>query len=172
MRGFIRELTSRRIAQWWLGHANDAGKSFGTKTREWEMDAVIALSTLDGASDEPADSFAFQLEFRKARLRTPQNAAQFAPLFVRPGNGQASTALIPGRSLPAFGHRGESRVFVMPPFQNGRGSPCRRRPPVNQSSRPMLASSRGALADTQPYCGMSESCCAPGGQAGSRSRLA
>jgi len=86
MRGFIRELTARRIAQWWLGHANEAGKSFGTKTREWEMDAVIALSTLNSASDdEPADSFAFQLEFRKARLRTPQNAAQFAPLIVRPG---------------------------------------------------------------------------------------
>jgi hypothetical protein len=85
MRGFIRELTARRIAQWWLGHANDAGKSFGTKTPEWEMDAVIALSTLDGASDEPADSFAFQLEFRKARLRTPQKAAEFAPLIVRPG---------------------------------------------------------------------------------------
>jgi hypothetical protein len=27
MRGFIRELTSRRIAQWWLGHANDAGEA-------------------------------------------------------------------------------------------------------------------------------------------------
>jgi hypothetical protein len=49
------------------------------------MDAVIALSPLDGDGGEPDDSFAFQLEFRKARLRTPQNAAQFAPVIVRPG---------------------------------------------------------------------------------------
>ena len=103
MRGFIRELTSRRIAQWWLGHANDAGKSFGTKTREWEMDAVIALSTLDGASDEPADSFAFQLEFRKARLRTPQNAAQFAPLIVRPGADWEVTPTRPSSKTKAHG---------------------------------------------------------------------
>ena len=39
-----RQLSGRRIAQVWLHHAgHDATKGFGTKTREWEMDTVIAL---------------------------------------------------------------------------------------------------------------------------------
>ena len=34
------------VAQVWL-HANDFGKSFGDKTREWEMEAVIKLSKVE-----------------------------------------------------------------------------------------------------------------------------
>ena len=33
MRPFVRELTRRHIAQVWLHHANDMGKSFGDKKR-------------------------------------------------------------------------------------------------------------------------------------------
>jgi RecA-family ATPase len=84
IRPFVRWLTSRRIAQIWLHHANDSGKSFGDKTREWEMDTVVALSRPLDENGEPDDG-AFQLEFRKARLRTPKNADQFLPLVIRPG---------------------------------------------------------------------------------------
>ena len=76
MRPFIRWLTSNHIAQVWLHHANDNGKSFGDKTREWEMDTVVFLSRPIGEDGEPDDT-AIKLEFRKARLRTAANAGQF-----------------------------------------------------------------------------------------------
>ena len=84
MRPFIRWLTSNHIAQVWLHHANDNGKSFGDKTREWEMDTVVFLSRPIGEDGEPDDT-AIKLEFRKARLRTAANAGQFLPLIIRPG---------------------------------------------------------------------------------------
>ena len=54
------------------------GKSFGDKTREWEMEAVIKLSKVEG------DQTAIQFEFVKKRLCSPANAAQFAPMIIRP----------------------------------------------------------------------------------------
>jgi hypothetical protein len=76
MKPMVCELSSRRIAQIWFNHANDLGKSFGDKTREWEMDTVAKLSKLEG------DETAIRLEFTKARLRTPKTAGQFAPLII------------------------------------------------------------------------------------------
>jgi hypothetical protein len=55
VRPFVRWLSAQRIAQVWLHHANDFGKSFGDKTREWEMEAVIKLSKVEG--DETAVLF-------------------------------------------------------------------------------------------------------------------
>ena len=73
----MRKITGRRIAQIWLHHAgHDASRGFGTKTREWEMDTVIALL-------KEGEEGAIRLEFRKARLRTPTTAAQYAPLIIR-----------------------------------------------------------------------------------------
>jgi len=43
------------------------------------------------------------LEFRKARLRTPQNAAQFAPLIVRPGADWEITPTRPSSKTKAHG---------------------------------------------------------------------
>jgi hypothetical protein len=54
------------------------GKSFGDKTREWEMEAVIKLSKVEG------DQTAILFEFVKKRLCSPANAAQFAPMIIRP----------------------------------------------------------------------------------------
>jgi AAA domain len=84
MRPFVRELTQRHIAQVWIHHANDSGKSFGDKTREWEMDTIVFLSRMIG-EDGQKDDTAIKLEFRKSRLRTPANADQFEPLIIRPG---------------------------------------------------------------------------------------
>ncbi len=80
VRPFVRWLSAQRIAQVWLHHANDFGKSFGDKTREWEMEAVIKLSRVEG--DETAVLF----EFVKKRLCTPATAAQFAPMIIRPAD--------------------------------------------------------------------------------------
>jgi AAA domain len=78
MKPLVCELSARKIAQVWFNHANELGKSFGDKTREWEMDTVAKLSKAEG------DETAIRLEFSKARLRTPKTAGQFAPLIIRP----------------------------------------------------------------------------------------
>ncbi|MFZ3327501.1 MAG: hypothetical protein WA231_17170 [Methylocella sp.] len=80
VRPFVRWLSAQRIAQVWLHYANDLGKSFGDKTREWEMEAVVKLSKVEG------DESAIQFEFVKARLRTPKTAAQFLPIVIHPGD--------------------------------------------------------------------------------------
>jgi hypothetical protein len=80
MKPLVCELSARHIAQVWFNHANDLGKSFGDKTREWEMDTVAKLSKVEG------DETAIRLEFIKARLRTPKTAGQFMPLVIRPSD--------------------------------------------------------------------------------------
>jgi hypothetical protein len=77
---FVRGLSARHIAQIWLHHANDLGKGFRTKTREWEMDLVGTLARVED------DENAIKLEFTKSRLRTPHNFDQFAPRIIRPGD--------------------------------------------------------------------------------------
>jgi AAA domain len=81
MRPFVRELTARRIAQIYFNHSNEAGKSFGDKTREWEMDTTAKLSKPEG---DEFDEAAFKFEFIKARLRTPATADQFKPMIIYP----------------------------------------------------------------------------------------
>jgi hypothetical protein len=70
-------------AAMWNLHANDLGKGFGDKTREWEMDTVAALMKPKG---DDADDSSMRFEFRKTRLRTPANAEEFLPLIIRPGD--------------------------------------------------------------------------------------
>ncbi|SEB85883.1 AAA domain-containing protein [Rhizobiales bacterium GAS191] len=79
MKPLVRALSARRIAQVWLHHTgHDSGRSFGTKTREWEMDTVLAAT-----KEEDSRDAALLLEFRKARLRTPETAEQFTARTVR-----------------------------------------------------------------------------------------
>jgi hypothetical protein len=78
MKPLVRALSARRIAQVWLNHTgHNSDRSYGTKTKEWEMDTVIGLSK------EETDAAAVRLEFRKARLRTPETADQFKTLSIR-----------------------------------------------------------------------------------------
>jgi hypothetical protein len=81
MLAVMRGLTSMRIAQIWLHHANDGGKVFGDKTRTWQMDTVLSLKKIED------DDTAFLMEFEKARLRTPANREQFKSLIVYPSEG-------------------------------------------------------------------------------------
>ena len=80
----MRKITARRIAQVWLHHTgHDANKQFGTKTREWELDTVVALKE---------EAKGVLLEFTKARLRTPKTAAAFkSRVIIRDENGWAVT---------------------------------------------------------------------------------
>jgi hypothetical protein len=76
----VRRITSRSIAQAWLHHTgHDGSKGFGTKTREWEMDTIVRLA-FDGDERD-----AITMEFRKARLRTPETADEFKPRSISRG---------------------------------------------------------------------------------------
>lgn len=76
---WIRDLTRRGIGQAWIHHTgHDAGRSYGTKTREWQLDTVILLTKAARTDTDVS----FSLEFTKARERTPDNRADFAKVTV------------------------------------------------------------------------------------------
>lgn len=71
---WVRSLTRRRIGQLWLHHTgHDESRSYGDKTKEWQLDTVMHMEPIDR---EDAD-VSFALEFRKARERTPATRADF-----------------------------------------------------------------------------------------------
>ena len=71
---WIRSLTRRRIGQLWLHHTgHDESRSYGDKTKEWQLDTVMHMEAI---AREDAD-VSFALEFRKARERTPATRADF-----------------------------------------------------------------------------------------------
>jgi hypothetical protein len=71
---WVRSLTKRNIGQAWVHHTgHDESRSYGDKTREWQMDCVIHL---EAARRDDTD-VSFSLEFRKARERTPATRADF-----------------------------------------------------------------------------------------------
>ena len=75
----VRSLTRRKIGQLWVHHTgHDETRSYGTKTREWQMDTVIHLDPVE----RPDTDVSFQLSFRKARERTPATRADFADVRI------------------------------------------------------------------------------------------
>jgi hypothetical protein len=71
---WVRSLTRRRIGQLWLHHTgHDESRSYGDKTKEWQLDTVMHMEAIE--RDDADVSFA--LEFRKARERTPATRADF-----------------------------------------------------------------------------------------------
>jgi hypothetical protein len=72
-----RSLTKRNI-QVWLHTGHDETKSYGTKTREWQMDTVVFGEKVE----QPGINVSFKLEFRKARERTPETRAEFENITV------------------------------------------------------------------------------------------
>jgi hypothetical protein len=76
---WIRNLTARRIGQLWVHHTgHDETHSYGTKTREWQLDTVALLEQIE----RPEADIAFSLKFTKARERTPENRAEFEPAII------------------------------------------------------------------------------------------
>jgi hypothetical protein len=70
---WVRDLTRRAIGQFWAHHTgHDESRSYGTKTREWQLDTVMLM---EKASIDRVD---FVLKFTKARERSPQNRSDFA----------------------------------------------------------------------------------------------
>jgi len=57
----------------WVHHSNDSAGSFGSKTREWEMDFVARLEK----DERPEADIAFRMVFTKARSRSSDNRADF-----------------------------------------------------------------------------------------------
>jgi hypothetical protein len=71
---WVRSLTKRSIGQVWIHHTgHDASRSYGDKTKEWQLDTVLHME----AAEHPETDVCFNLEFRKARERTPANRAEF-----------------------------------------------------------------------------------------------
>jgi hypothetical protein len=81
---WVKSLTRRSIGQIWLHHTNEEGKSYGDKTREWQMDTVIIGEEVK----RPDTDVSFQLTFSKARERTPDNRAAFADARIALVNDQ------------------------------------------------------------------------------------
>jgi hypothetical protein len=87
---WFRSLTQRGIAQIWIHHTgHDTEHSYGTKTREWQMDTVMHLVR----KDEPDDSenIKFTLVFKKAREKRPQTRADFRDTKITLANGAWTT---------------------------------------------------------------------------------
>jgi hypothetical protein len=75
----MRKLTSQRIAQIWMHHTgHDASRSYGDKTREWQMDTVVRL-----VADEENETVT--LDFTKSRLRTPKTKDLYKPKVIACG---------------------------------------------------------------------------------------
>ena len=71
---YVRGLTRRKVGQIWAHHTgHDESRSYGTKTREWQLDTVLHM---EGIERDEID-VSFSLEFRKARERTPATRADF-----------------------------------------------------------------------------------------------
>jgi hypothetical protein len=71
---WVRSLTRRCIGQIWSHHTgHDETRSYGDKTKEWQMDTVMHMEAI---AREACD-VSFSLEFRKARERTPATRADF-----------------------------------------------------------------------------------------------
>jgi hypothetical protein len=101
----LRQISQQRCAQIWLHHTgHDSSKGFGTKTREWQMDTVLSL-TKDAQNDEH-----LLMEFKKARLRTPDTRAQFEPLKITCGADGWETVGGVDKRRGAPGDRGAARA--------------------------------------------------------------
>jgi 5S rRNA maturation endonuclease (ribonuclease M5) len=75
---WAKTLTSKSIGQIWVHHTGlDETRGYGDKSKEWQFDTVLLLKRA-GEDGEVV----FDLEFTKARERTPDNRADFAPVRV------------------------------------------------------------------------------------------
>jgi hypothetical protein len=76
---WVRWLTRQAVGQIWIHHTgHDETRSYGTKTREWQMDTVIHL---DAVKRDETD-ISFCLQFKKARERTPATRLDFQDVKI------------------------------------------------------------------------------------------
>jgi hypothetical protein len=80
---WVRDLTRRNIGQIWIHHTgHDETRGYGTKTREWQLDTVGLMETIERAQAD----IAFSIKFTKARERTPDNRSDFEPAVITLAN--------------------------------------------------------------------------------------
>lgn len=80
---WVRSLTLRKVGQIWAHHTGHGNtRSYGTKTREWQMDTVILMEPVE----RPSADIAFSFKFTKARERRPDNRADFEPAIITLAN--------------------------------------------------------------------------------------
>jgi AAA domain-containing protein len=75
---WANSLSKRSVGQLWVHHTNDQDKLYGTKTRAWQMGAVILLTK----AERDGTDVSFALKFDKARERTPHNRNDFREVNV------------------------------------------------------------------------------------------
>jgi hypothetical protein len=77
---WMLNLTKRRIGILWINHTgHDATRSYGTSTREWQLDVVMIAEKVD----DPDADIALKLSFTKARQRRPETREDFEPVVLR-----------------------------------------------------------------------------------------
>jgi len=82
---WVHSLTRRQIGQLWIHHTgHDETRSYGDKSREWQMDLVAHLDMVK--RDETDVSFS--LSFKKARERTPTTRFDFQDVRISLINNQ------------------------------------------------------------------------------------
>lgn len=76
---WVRNLTRRNTGQFWAHHTgHDESHGYGTKTREWQLDTVILMETIE----QPEADIAFSITFTIARERSPDNRSDFEPVVI------------------------------------------------------------------------------------------
>ena len=77
---WMQSLTKRRIGSMWINHTgHDKTRSYGTSTREWQLDTVMVAEKVE---DADAD-LAMKLNFSKARQRRPETRGDFETIVLR-----------------------------------------------------------------------------------------
>jgi hypothetical protein len=96
---WIKRLTKRSIGQLWVHHTGiNETRSYGTSTREWQLDTVALLELLE----RPGIDIAFNMKFTKARLRAPYNRADFEPAVITLSQDQWASETAEGVPPPKF----------------------------------------------------------------------
>ena len=77
---WMLSLTKRRIGVLWINHTgHDETRSYGTSTREWQLDVVMIAEEVE----DPDADIALRLTFTKARQRRPETREDFEPVVLR-----------------------------------------------------------------------------------------
>lgn len=80
---WVRSLTTRGIGQLWVHHTgHDAAHSYGTKTREWQMDLVGGLFPVERPDANVSFKLSFEAPHGKARERTPTTREDFREVDI------------------------------------------------------------------------------------------
>jgi hypothetical protein len=97
-------LTRDLVGQIWIHHAgHDETRSYGDKTREWQMDTVAHLDAVERGDTDVS----FKLTFKKARERTPATRFDFQDVKIALVNDRWKYELTdtrrPGKVSPQTG---------------------------------------------------------------------